>query len=587
MCNSMHGRVAILASLVLLSLTPNLNASIDSPLVSYLTFPSWLTPPDSHGHGTIGLTVVYATMPNVRVLAVKLTVLLPPGVVNATGGSSVASLFTTQMPIQYDFNVTVRSNATSPLVFKAVLTFYVYYDNKTLALTEQSNFTLPYYGTVGAEVRSGTPFVHFGFNEVPLVVINNGTSTLLNVTLDVDGQKISVNQLPPHSNFTAVFKVYVPPSDVLYLPLPVKVTYWTRYGSEGGVHKVLNLIVLENYSAVKVTYRNFLSPDPHYLVPGENYIEFNITNYLGLTVNSSWLLVLQNNSVIKAYHIKSWKPLQNVTVYLPINVSGPQNISFELYIDGKVYNLTSLWIPLINTHRLALNVSVVGNEELLEITNRLSTIVTDVTIAAPGRTVTLDAIRPGQTVTVKLNLTTGSPIMIKYKVMNVTVTEKYLVPVGEPDLSIFYYTFKTTDPQVLFLTIGVINGGRGTAYDAYLLLNLNSTSAQLNPYVVHIGTLQPGQAFYQAVSLYMGSPLPKVVVVPAQIVYNDGETLVTKNYTIVVDVYSVYQYNRNPVAVLLEYLGYSVFGVPLIFIIAIVIFIILLAIPRRRKRREG
>ena len=583
----MRGKLTVLALLILSALTYSLITSASTPLVSYLVFPSWISPPNLQGQGTIGLTVVYATAANARVLAVKLTVLLPPGVTNSTGGSSVAALFTTQMPIYYAFNVSVRGNLTSPLVFRVLLTFYVYYDNETVVEEGQANFTLPYYGTVGATLTSNATFVRFGFNEIPLTVYNNGTAELLNVTLEVDGQNVSVQRLAPHSNFTTVVTVYVPPSNALRFYLPVKLTYWTPYYTEGSDYKTLSLVVLENYSPVRVTYYDFLSPNPHYLDVGENYIEFNITNYLGLTVNSSWLLVLQNGSVVEAYFLTGWKPSQNVTVFLKINASGPQDIGFELYSNGKLYNLTSLRIPIIYSPRLSLNLSAIGGRELLEITNELSVDVTDLAVTGPGINATFSVIRPSETVTVELNLTTSALIHVKYRAMNVTLTEERVVQLKCPNLVVYYYAFRTTDPHVLFLTVGVINEGNGTAYNAYLLLNLNSTSAQLNPYVIHIGTLQPDQAFYQAVGLYMGSPLPKIVVIPAQIVYNVGEKLVIKNYTIVVDVYSIYNYNRNPVVLFLEYLGYSVYGIPLLFIIAIVIFIIVLVIPRRRKQRQS
>ena len=559
-------------------------ATASTPQVSYSIFPSWVTPPNPQGHGTVGLTVVYATPANSEVLALKLTVLLPPNVTNSTGGHSVTALFTVQMPINYEFNVTVRGNVTGPLTFKALLTFYVYYDNKTVTETSQTEFTLPYYGTVGGEVVSRSSFVHFGFNWIPISVVNNGTAELLDVTLEADGKNVSVAELAPHSSFNTTLTIYVPPTNALNISLPVKLTYWTPYGTWVTVHETLRFVVLENYSVVAVTYYNFLSPNPHYLDLGENYIRFNLTNYLGLTVNSSWLLVLQNNSVIRAYFVQDWKPLQNLTLYLTVNASSPYDIGFELYKNGKLYNLTSLRIPMIDSPRLALNLTVERGEELLEITNMLTVNVTDVTVMGAGVNVTYGVIEPGETVLVKLNLTSSEHIYIKYRVMNVTVTEERTIQLGSSNLVVYYYPFKTTDPHVLYLTVGVINEGKSPIYNAYLLLNLNDTSAQVSPYVIHIGSLQPDQAFYQAVSLYMGSPLPKVVVIPAQIVYNDGPDLVVTNYTFVINVYSIYNYNHNPAVLLLEYLSYSIYGVPVLFIVAIIILIIVLIIPRRRRK---
>ena len=580
----MRGGAAEVALLLLSVFAYTISVTASTPLVSFSVFPSWVTPPNPQGQGTVGLTVVYSAAPNAVVLAVKVDVFLPRGVTNSTGGSSVTAFFTGQTPVTYDFDVDVGDNVTNPLVFKAVLTFYVSYGNRTVVETGEETFTLPYYGRVGAAITSSTPFVHFGFNEVPLTVVNNGTIELLNVTLRAGGQTVSVERLGPHSEFTTRVTVYVPPSDALGFDLPVNLTYRTPYGTEATLYEVLHFVVLENYSTVAVSYYDFLSPNPHYLDVGENYIEFNITNYLGVTVNSSWLLVLENNSVIRAYFVNDWRPLQNVTVFVAINTSSPLYFGFELYNDGRVYNLTSLWIPIIYSPKLALNLTVAGGKELLEVMNDLTVNVTNVTIVGPGVNVTYSVIEPGHTVTVKLNQTNSTPIYVKYTAMNVTVTEYRLIQLESPDLVVYYYAFKSTDPHVLLLTVGVINKGDVPIYNAYLLLNLNSTAAQLNPYVIHIGALQPNQAFYQAVGLYMTSPLPKVVVIPAQVVYNDGPDLMVKNYTLVVNVYSIYNYNNNPIVILLEYLSYSVDGIPLIFIAAIVALIIILLIPRRRKR---
>ena len=584
MPTGMRSGAAATALLLLSMFAYIITFTASTPLVNFSVFPSWVSLPNSQGQGTVGLTVVYSSVPNAVVLAVKVTVLLPREVTNSTGGSTVTAFFTAQNPITYDFDVHVGDNVTNPLVFKALLTFYVSYNNKTVAETGEETFTLPYYGLVGVVVTSSTSFVHFGFNEVPISVVNNGTVELLNVTLRAGGQTVSVQRLGPHSELTTKVTVYVPPSNALSIDLPVNLTYRTPYGSEVTLYKVLHFIVLENYSTVAVSYYDFLSPNPHYLDVGENYIEFNITNYLGITVNSSWLLVLENNSVIRAFFINDWRPLQNVTVFVAINASSPLYFGFELYNNGRVYNLTSLWIPIMYSPKLALNLTVVGGKELLLITNELGVNVTNVTVVGPGVNVTYSVIEPGHTVTVRLNLTNTTPVYVKYTAMNVTVTEHRLIQLESPDLIVFYYAFKSPNPHVLLLTIGVINKGDVPIYNAYLLLNLNSTAAQLNPYVIHIGALQPDQAFYQAVGLYLTSPLPKVVVIPAQVVYNDGPDLMVKNYTLVVNVYSIYNYNNNPIVILLEYLSYSIDGIPLIFIAAIIALIIILLIPRRRKR---
>lgn len=589
-------------------------------LVSSIFLSSWAVPPNTQGYGIINIRIFYATSTlQANLFALKLVISLPEGVYNSSGGSYIINYFPITYPtyISYNFSVIINSSVSpgSNLNFQATLIWFLSsYNGSVLQQVTPINFTLPYLGDIGVKVISNTSFLHLGLNHVAISIVNEGKSPIKNVCLYVDGQTIYIPTIL--SQYTYNLSIFILPHNQFQYKLPISLTYYTPYYTFEHYNTTLDFVILYNTtSPVLLDYYNLLSPNPYYLEPGPNYLVLYLNNSLGMTFNSSWLLISKDNTTLYSFFIKNWSSGNVIKIFLPINITSFTTNLVRLNLilltnNQTTYNLTSFSIPVADIPRLSFNIILENSSTYLQVRNNLNITVNNVSITIKELNsnveynYTLSELGANSSILFKLNNTINQSkeylVYAKFRAFNFIIIESNFININITNLIVTKYSsianltitnysvYFSNNPYVnnqnmIYLLIQIKNIGKEPAVGSYLILHSNSSTVYISPFLIQLGTIKPGEIVFESITIYIGNSVPKTLDIYSELVYNNSINYVEQNYTLQIPVYTLYYHYNYPLYLVMLVFGYTIYGIPLIFIVVVIILAIVILFPRIKK----
>ncbi|TRM80828.1 hypothetical protein DJ531_11760, partial [Sulfolobus sp. A20-N-F6] len=257
-------------------------------------------------------------------------------------------------------------------------------------------------------------------------------------------------------------------------------------------------------------------------------------------------------------------PLVNITYYvnnyqfmksLIINVSQSLNVSYT-FINGQ------LELVLYNSYLYPItNVYVVSNQ-------------------LNPHTYYLTSLGENASTIISFQPLSGNISLKLYYYVNGTEYVKSIkLSLGNinPDLALEKYQI-VEDGNAFIIVLYVKNIGNISAYNSYILVSSSSIS-YVSPSMINLGQLSPNEEVISYSQFSSNSIKFKITVT---LLYSNGTSVMQKNYTI-----NVINNNTSPIikyiSLGLNYLGYSVYHVPVIFIVGIVILLAIVLFPRNRS----
>lgn len=597
-------RIILLTLIILTVLNFSITNSYSSnseitPSVSSIFLSSWVVPPNTQDCGIINIRIFFTTSSlEAKLFALKLVISLPEGVYNSSGGSYIINYFpiSYQTYISYNFTVIINSsfNLGSKLNFQGNLIWFFSLPNGSiLQQVTPINFSLPYLGEIGVRVISNTSFVHIGLNNVPITIVNEGKSPIKNVYLYADGQTIYIPVIL--SEYTLNLPILILPDHQFEYKLPISLTYYTPYDTLEHYSTTLNFIILYNTtSSPLLKYYNLLSPNPYYLEPGPNYLILYLNNSLGIPFNSSWLLISKDNTTIAAFFLQNWSPGKVIKIFLPLNVTNSTTnlvrLNLILLTNNHTYNLYSFSIPVVNLPRLSFNVMSTNNVTYLEIINNLNTTINNVNITLKDLdnnleyNYTVGEIGAKSSFLLKINESEEYLVYVKFRAYNFIITESSGINASTANLILANYsTYFSNNPNLIYLLIQIKNIGKEPAVDTYLLLYSTNPTVYIPPITVQLGTVNPEEMVFEPVTIYLGNPVPKTLDIHLELVYNNGMNFTEQNYMLQIPINTLYYHYNTFLFYVITAFEYNIDGIPLIFIVIMIILAAVILIPRIKK----
>jgi hypothetical protein len=574
-----------------------------TPSVSSIFLSSWVVPPNTQGCGIINIRIFFTTPSlEAKLFALKLVISLPEGVYNSSGGSCIINYFpiSSQTYISYNFNVIINSSfyLGSKLNFQGTLIWFLsLFNGSILQQVTPINFSLPYFGEIGVKVISNTPFIHIGLNDVPITIVNEGKSPMKNVYLYADGQTIYIPIIL--SEYTLNLPILILPDHQFQYKLPIFLTYYTPYYTLEHYNTTLKFIILYNTSSPLLKYYNLLSSNPYYLEPGPNYLILYLNNSLGIPFNSSWLLISKDNNTINSFFIQNWSSGRVIKIFLPINITNSTTNLVRLNLilltnNQTTYDLCSLSIPVLNTSRLSFNIISKNNVTYLEIINNLNITINNVNITFKDLdnnleyNYTVSEIGAKSSFLLKLYHTVNESkeylVYVKFRAYNFIITECSGINTNTANLILANYNiYLSNNPNMIYLLIQIKNIGKEPAVDSYLLLYSNNPAVYISPITLQLGTVNPEEMVFESVAIYLGNPLPKTFDIYLEFVYNDGMNSTEQNYTLQIPLYTLIHHDNPFLFFVISSFEYNIDGIPLIFIVIIIMLVAVILFPRIKK----
>jgi len=574
-----------------------------TPSVSSIFLSSWVVPPNTQDCGIINIRIFFTTpLLEAKPFALKLVISLPEGVYNSSGGSYIINYFpiSSQTYISYNFSVIINSSfyLDSKLNFQGTLIWFLSLSNGSiLQQVTPINFSLPYLGEIGVKVISNTSFIHIGLNDVPITIVNEGKSPMKNVHLYADGQTIYIPII--QSDYTLNLPILILPDHKFQYKLPIFLTYYTPYDTLEHYNTTLNFIIFYNTSSPLLKYYNLLSSNPYYLEPGPNYLVLYLNNSLGIPFNSSWLLISKDNNAINSFFIQNWSSGRVIKIFLPINITNSTTNLVRLNLilltnNQTTYNLCSFSIPVLNTPRLSFNIISKNNVTYLEIINNLNITINNVNITFKDLdnnleyNYTVSEIGAKSSFLLKLYHTVNESkeylVYVKFRAYNFIITECSDINVNTANLILANYNiYFSNNPNTIYLLIQIKNIGKEPAVDSYLLLYSNNPAVYISPITLQLGTVNPEEIVFESVAIYLGNPLPKTLDIYLEFVYNDGMNFNEQNYTLQIPINTLYHRDNPFLFFVISSFEYNIDGIPLIFIVIMIILVTVILIPRIKK----
>ena len=571
--------------------------------VSLIFLSSWAVPPNTQGCGIINITIFFTTPSfEAKPFALKLVISFPEGVYNSSGGSYIINYFpiSYQTYISYNFNVIINSSfhLGSKLNFQGTLTWFLSLSNGSiLQQVTPIKFSLPYFGEIGVKVISNTSFIHIGLNDVSITIVNEGKSPMKNVHLYADGQTIYIPIIL--SDYTLNLPILISPDHQFQYKLPIFLTYYTPYNALEHYNTTLNFIVLYNTSSSLLKYYNLLSSNPYYLEPGPNYLILYLNDSLGIPFNSSWLLISKDNNIINSFFIQNWRSGRVIKIFLPINITNSTTNLVRLNIilltnNRTTYNLYSFSIPVLNSPRLSFHIISKNNVTYLEIINNLDITINNVDITLKDLdnnleyNYTVSKIGAKSSFLLKLYNTVSESkeylVYVKFRAYKFIITECSGINTNTANLILANYNiFLYNNQNMIYLLIEIKNIGKEPAIDSYLLLYSNSPPGYVSPIALHLGTVKPGEIVFESVGIYLGNPLPKTLGICLEFVYNNSVNYNEQNYTIQIPINTLYHRDNPFLFYVMSPFEYNIDGIPLIFIVIMIVLVIVILFPRIKK----
>ncbi len=559
--------------------------------VNYIIIAGWAVPPNVDGNGVVNLKIFYATNSSLKIFGMKLVILYPKGVSNSTGGN-YSIYYLPESSLNYhslNFTVTI-SNQSRDITFGGYITWFVETPGgQTLLITRPISFTLPYYGNVGLTVYSETPFVTYGLNKVKIVLQNVGTTGLKHLSVRVLNYSYQVKSL--NSTYTITVPLIVLQRSSYY-EIPVTVSYSSQYNVMQSFSTTISIPVLSS-SARSVYYYNLLSPENQYLVPGVNYLVLSVNNTLGTPLPDVRLVIsYPNGTPLSIKYVKLWNVGETISIPLVINASNSLSLNVQLLINSTNYTLYTLSLPIKHLSKLSQELVTNGSSLVLIIHNNLNVTLYNVRIVVNNEygnniSVQVKEIPPLSSVNVSLPNYPGVVRVTTYfTALGFNLTETNVIPVpGIPYSSasnvslINYYVNWLPNRDTFNLVLGFFNYGDQTAKDVYAVIVSNNERLSISPDVLYLGYVNPHSYAFGSTTIYKGNL--KSVSLEVLLFYKIGNVTEVKEYVIVVKEPE----SHSVIDVILSYLGYSIYGFPLIFIVLIIIFIIIVIFPPLRKKK--
>jgi len=88
---------------------------------------------------------------------------------------------------------------------------------------------------------------------------------------------------------------------------------------------------------------------------------------------------------------------------------------------------------------------------------------------------------------------------------------------------------------------------------------------------------------FESVAIYIGNPLPKTLYICLELVYNNSINFYEQNYTLQIPINTLYHRYNPFVYYLMSPFEYNIDGIPLIFIVIIIMLVIVILFPRIKK----
>ncbi|MCI2415703.1 MAG: hypothetical protein MPF33_10765 [Candidatus Aramenus sp.] len=296
-----------------------------------------------------------------------------------------------------------------------------------------------------------------------------------------------------------------------------------------------------------------------------------------LTLFSNLPVEMENVSV-DGHHVGSIRPYSFASLRENASL-----VNVTYYVEGVPFHEAVELEP----QALSLNYTLLDGRLTIFLKDELGLQVSNVVVVVPStnQTYTVGQIQPNAqvTLTIQGNATSAVPVEVRYAVNSVEYFSEYelkvTVPLKVPVLRLEKYQV-TQNGNTFTLLLYIKNIGNTSPQDGYLLVSSNSVTS-LYPQVIPLSQLGPGQIAITYV--YASSNFYKFNVT-ASLVWSNGSSVFNKSYLIV-----VVNNNVDPVikylSIGIDYLGYSVYDVPITFIAVMATIMALILLPRRGKKR--
>ena len=580
----------------------------------------------------ITLEMIYTGPVSVNSYSIQIQ--LPKGFTNTTGGNVVyvnggALQPYQEFPIQ--FNVNIHNASLGGYTIPMKITWdAIEGGGVTATYTQYTTFTLFLMGEANIEIMPSVSSLYAGeINNITLIISNEGTGNIYNLSISVSSQLSIINVLPEISILPAgqsvkiPLEVYVPPDEQgSPAQFTVTITYLNSVYQQSQYQQEISLYITSITS----------QPTPIIASLGTQLISvgmfatnelilyntFNTTLYnISVTISSS--LISVNTTV---FNIPSIKP--NSQVSIPITIYSPNNGIYSLsltmtYYDDGIQRQEQITVPVYVTQisspsvpiLVSFNSSTLLTGEVqyvkLIIQNTLNASLYNVTVSLSTQglfyinttVITIPILEPMQKLYIPVEVYTRSAGMVSAGVtityyqdgqlkqtqevtndlaagsVNIKITSVSSVPTivtsgGLVSITATIYNFGTGSANGLAVTVSPPKGIVVVGEDTYYVGNLGADTSSTFTFAFRILNNTP----------------PGTYVIPVEYTYtNDIGQFVhsSANITLIVSNTNASQSFTNSFNQSNNRVGGLLLNSILLIIIPIIIFIVILVILSKRR----
>ncbi len=538
---------------------------VQAPIIQRSTV-SWSPPPFNHSAG-IMLSIIYAE--NVRAYALGVKVSLPTGVYNSSGGSYVIDcipITTTQGEVSLPINVRLDNPSLGKLTLEVNETWYLDVSNVSETYNASENLSLTYLGD---------PVVNFSQTGQSITIEDTGTAPLYNLTIS----SLVLNESVPYLGVGKLYNFSLGSPEVLnvsgYIDIELYLSAVTPYGkTESWTEGVHFYLPREEEITPSVSTNVSLVSSVYYLLPGYNLIRVNLTT--NESTNNMTLVLSSYNSLVTPNHIQ----VRGNSSYLItlLTTSSIAVLQVEVYYHGReIYSDNFSWI--VSTP------SLIDSPFRAEATYSNGTV--KVQVAPSGNlqyNVTL--VYGGKVIHqgtppfhVSFPYNGNRDVYMSYQVegseYNITIPVQGAPSFPSfPNLSVISVEKELVSTSEVVLLVAIFNSGNSSAYDV-TISSYSPEQGAPSPLETQ-SQISPNQTVLVPVYVYGNSYYYNITV---KIYYSSQGKPQEITRNVVVDVPS----KPTPVGEVISVLSVSYDGIPLLFLVPVIILVLLILLPRRNK----
>ena len=307
---------------------------------------------------SITLEMIYTGPVSVNSYSIQIQ--LPKGFTNATGGNVVYANGGALQPYQefsIQFNVNIHNASLGGYTIPMKITWDAIEGSGVTAIyTQYMTFTLFLRGEANIEIMPSVSSLYAGeVNNITLIISNDGTGNLYNLSISVSSQLSilnvlpKINLLPAGQSITVPLEVYVPPNwQGSPAQFTVTITYLNSVYQQSQYQQEISLYVSSVTSPATPIIASLgakiISPGLFTTNELTLYNTLNTTLYnLSVTISSP---IYINTSV---FNLPSLKP--NSQVSIPITIYSPNTGIYSLsliitYYEGEIQRQEQITVPV-------------------------------------------------------------------------------------------------------------------------------------------------------------------------------------------------------------------------------------------------